>query len=184
MKIDALRIMAISKERGWKTAEEVRLIKEYRSRPAPAEDVAPWLHFLLEPDAIADCRRFYQDIYQLGLSIRDPEDFIERQFVVRMAERWPAIAAANIVFGGKIAAVLRLAARKRGQVPGWYGFAHGLSIGHPQDVESECDRVLRVHGASTMTYAEEAPDPYLMAASAAAWAKDVTDEGDKEECSF
>jgi len=26
-----------------------------------------------------------------------------------------------------------------------------------------------------MTYAEEAPDPYLMAASAAAWAKDVTD---------
>jgi len=31
-----------------------------------------------------------------------------------MAERWPAIAAAKSVFGGKIAAVLRLAARKRG----------------------------------------------------------------------
>lgn len=185
MTVDALRIRAESARRGYMTEDEVRQMVAYRSVPAPAEDVRPSLRFLQSLQAMADGKRFLDEMRGLSLWMADPESFVERVIVSRMDERWPFVAAADKVLGGLISDVVRKAARARGDLPGWVYAADGLAIGHPQDVDGACRRLLARPERRHAWYHEDASDPHMMRASGNYADRDLSDDcGAQDDCPF
>lgn len=174
MNIDAMRIKAEARERGWMTAAELRDLREYGSRPAPAEDVPAQLKFMLEPEAMAEAAAFRKATHGLCWSaMRDPTEFAEKHLIGVMAERWPYVARADAAVGGVVVKAIRKIARE------WRSMGHfdvgggTLASGHPQDLEENCLAVIRYGWTTHPDYAEDAPDRLLVKASDEACDRDA-----------
>lgn len=174
MTVDIHRITAEIAERGYTTEADGAAFREYFSRPAPAEDVPAHLRFLLEPEAIEDAKSFMAAMRDLAWSaMRDPLAFVEKMFIAPMAQKWPAVAAADVAVGGLITEGLRRIAvdwRTVGhfRVGGW------MAAGHPQKLETECLFVIGYGGRRRhVEFAEDAPDRLLVKASDEACDRDA-----------
>ncbi|MBP0439128.1 hypothetical protein [Tianweitania sediminis] len=177
MRIDAARIMAEAKLKGGLRDNDLRLLREYASRPAPEEDVRPSLRFLLSPEAIAQGQAFVAQMHRTSLWGSGPNsNFVERIVVPMVQERWPLVAAADAAMGGVILDVIRKALRMQGQLAFWEDAARGLAIGHPQRVEEACRRLLDRKSDAHGAFAEEAPDAHMMKASGDFADRDLTDD--------
>lgn len=101
------------RRRGYQLDHESRLIEEYRSRPAPAEDVRPSLRFMLEPEAMEEASRLIKHLRQVRLTRRSTEarmKWCKEYFAEALLRRFPLVEKADKAVDGAISEYMRWAA--------------------------------------------------------------------------